>query len=797
MVSAERSRPAVASLAGGIVALLLALVSTIAQRHPGQALGPVVAITPNEVTANGFVGYVRDVELSGRGETAGVRDDEVSDVGFVHFDDGDHEPMVEGQGIGVSGDGCTAVQVDGGNGLVLRVIRRCAGTEAVVAELSRSVWEVEVSVSFDGRFAALSYGFTDFGDDVGDTAVTWLDTTTGATADMPPLGSLRPWSSEFGVDIDDSGRFVVAPISDGRTMAVATWDTATGAVTNVAPVTAGRFAGMPSISGDGAWVSFASNQPRSLGETGGGPWVYVVPRGGGAARLVSPAAGIGYFSSLSSDGTQVAFSVSNGFVPAPTTTTQPPIILLRSPTADRPTMQGTVGCPNPLFVGMFEFETRCPPARIDVAYSATPGLVGAFQTETVSRAANGAIRGAHRKPELSGNGRWVAWLSDDGDALIGADQDLAGMRHAFMRRRDPGLVVDSLAFPSISVNTTIDATTTVRNTGRTSVWIEEITPSPGVFTHVGGTCAFGMSLGPGATCTVTIRYSPGATTGPSSGTLRVGEVGYDRVFATGAVTGSAVAPPVLGQPTTTTSTTLPPRTVTTTTTTTTQPGTPTTRPGSATLSATPNPVEFGSVAVGFASDPQNVTVTNNGSAGGLIQTSLGGAHPDDYWVRTNGCSDTTLEVGGQCQIEVLLIPRGGGIRTATLTIRSGASVVNVTLSGNGTFQPRLAPMPATVTKHGISTIYGQGFPPGETFTVTVLETGLKLQGTSDATGLFRTFLPASGNLVLGAYTLHVDGVANSFGDVESTLLVALGTFRPQGEGGPAFGNSNLIVARGG
>lgn len=795
MGSAARSRPAVATLAGGSVALLLVLVGAVAPQAPSQALGPVVAITFTEVVNDGIC-CVGDVELSGRGETAGVREDEFRDVGFVNFDDGDREPMVDGQGIGVSGDGCTAVQVDDSNGLVLRVIRRCVGIEEVVAELPRSVNNVEVSVSFDGRFAALSYGFTPFGDDVGDTAVTWLDTTTGATADMPPLGGLRPWSSELGVDIDDSGRFVVAPISDGKTMVVATWDTATGGVTNVAPVSAGRYAAMPSISGDGAWVSFASNQARNLGESGGGPWVYVVARTGGTARLVSPAGGVGYFSSLSRDGTQVAYSFSDGFVPLPTTTTQP-IILLRSPAAADPERLGSSSCPNPMTAGMFQLENRCPPARIEVAFSATPGLIGSFQTEVVSRAASGAIRGTHRKPELSGNGRWVAWLSDDGDALIGAGQGLTQSDHAFMRRRDPGLVVDDLAFPSISVNTTTDATTTVRNTGRTSVWIDEITASPGVFIPVGGTCAFGMSLGPGATCTVTIRYVPGAVAGPSNGTLRVGEVGYDAVNVTGALAGSAAAPPPLGQPTTTTTTTTVPRGTVTTTTTTTQPGTPTTRPGSPTLSATPNPVEFGSVAVGFASDPQNVTVTNNGTAGGLIQTSLGGAHPDDYWVRTNGCVGTSLDVAGQCQIEVLLIPRGGGIRTATLTIRSGSSVVNVSLNGEGRFQPRLAPMPSTVTRHGISTIYGQGFPPGETFTVTVLETGLTLQGTADATGLFRTYLPASGNLVLGAYTLHVAGVPNSFGDVEAELLVALGTFRPQGSGGPAFGNSNLIVARGG
>lgn len=793
------------------IALFAAVVVVVAVGHaPGEALGPVIPITPFEVAAgSGSVGWIGDLDLSGRGETAGVRDDEVRDIGFVAFDDGDAEPMVPGRGIGVSGNGCTAVVVEDGDGFTsLRVIDRCAGSDVVVAELPFNVGEATVNVTFDGRFAELHYGM--FAGSVNINSVQRLDTATGELIPMPSPPNLPNLGGpELHSDISDDGRFVVAPVTDSQRTAVAVWDVAAGASIVVVDAAVGRWAAFPSLSGDGAWIAFASNQPRDLGEVGRGPWVYVIARATGETLRVSPAEQPAYYTSISRDGTQVAFAVSNGVIPPPTTTTTttttPPIIILAvAPQGTDPVPT----CPNPTQVGIWQLHQTCPPARIDVAFSSTPGLSGA-QTETVSLDAAGQQTGEHWHPELSGNGRWVAWISNSGNSLIGQNADLDGLQHAFMRRRDPGLVVDDLVFPPVPVNTTTDATTTVRNTGRTSVWLDEITTdTPDRFVAVGGTCALGMSLAPGTTCTVVVRFTPGPNPGPSSATLRVGETGHDPVGDLGALTGTATpidtttSSSSTTTTTTTTTTTVPDQpTVTTTTppaqaTTTTRPGTSTTSPGAPTLSATPNPVEFGSVAVGFASEPQNVTVRNDGAGGGLVQTSLGGAHPDDFWVRTNGCVGATLAIGRDCQIEVLLIPTGGGVRTATLTIAAGTSVVNVTLRGNGTFQPRLVPMPAAVTEQGISTVFGQGFPPGETFTVTVAETGLTLQGTADATGLFRAYLSTAGKLQLGNYTLRVDGVPNVFADVEANLLVQLGSFRPQGAGGPAFGNGNVIVSRG-
>ena len=278
------------------VALAALGLAVAGDRAPSQALGPVVAITPFEVdTGGGFVGWIGDLDLSGRGETAGVRDDEVSDVGYVHFVDGDTEPMVAGDGIGVSGDGCTAVVVEDGDGFAsLRVTNRCTGADAIVADLPFDVSEATVNVTFDGRFAAIHS--TGFVGDANFNSVQRLDTTTGALVQMPSTPGLPLVDApELHSDISDDGRFVVAPVTDFQRTAVAIWDVSAGTATVLVGAPLGRWAAFPSLSGDGRWLAVATNEPRGFGETGRGPWVYVVDRTSGAALRVSPAGQPAYY----------------------------------------------------------------------------------------------------------------------------------------------------------------------------------------------------------------------------------------------------------------------------------------------------------------------------------------------------------------------------------------------------------------------------------------------------------------------------------------------------------------------
>jgi hypothetical protein len=68
--------------------------------------------------------------------------------------------------------------------------------------------------------------------------------------------------------------------------------------------------------------------------------------------------------------------------------------------------------------------------------------------------------------------------------------------------------------------------------------------------------------------------------------------------------------------------------------------------------------------------------------------------------------------------------------------------------------------------------------------------------TSDAQGQFQIPLSAVPDLTLGNYILRVDPVPDVFDLVQGQLVVVLGTFEPQGPGGPVFGDS-IIVTRGG
>ena len=126
------------------VASLAITLGAVASDSHGSALGPVIAITPNEVIPNIFVGIVEDPSLSGRGEVAGIYDAEVQETSFVFLDTPGREPMIPGFGTTVSGDGCVALWVrDNGStnffdAVSVGVTNRCTGGERELARTSRN-----------------------------------------------------------------------------------------------------------------------------------------------------------------------------------------------------------------------------------------------------------------------------------------------------------------------------------------------------------------------------------------------------------------------------------------------------------------------------------------------------------------------------------------------------------------------------------------------------------------------------------------------------------------------------------
>jgi hypothetical protein len=429
-----------------------------------------------------------------------------------------------------------------------------------------------------------------------------------------------------------------------------------------------------------------------------------------------------------------------------------------------------------------------------VAYGPAAGLAS-FSVETISLAPNGAPAGGqHFSPALSGNGRWVAWLSDNAQGL-GVPGQVFG-QNTMMRRRDPALAIDPIDFGTIGANATSTIAVTVRNNGRTSVSLDSITATPGQFSvQGGGTCVGGAFLAPGATCTVNVRFAAPNNTSTTNGSITVSESGYDPISAAGRLIGRSSLTPPPSTTTTTTTTTIagqipPGPTTTTTTTSTTAP------PGSVSLTADPNPVDFGQVAVGLGSPIQTVTITNIGDGSGQLLTELGGANPDDFFVVDNGCNELVIAPGQSCTMQIMMIPLAGGHREASLILTAGGVSGDIAMFGEGHFAPILLATPAAITSDGTTTIIGRGFPPDQTFDVHVDPTNVVLTATADALGQFQIPLSAIPNLTLGNYVLRVDPLPQVFDLVQGQLVVVLGTFEPQGPGGPAFGNA-IIVTRGG
>ena len=102
----------------------------------------------------------------------------------------------------------------------------------------------------------------------------------------------------------------------------------------------------------------------------------------------------------------------------------------------------------------------------------------------------------------------------------------------------------------------------------------------------------------------------------------------------------------------------------------------------ATAVLSPTSINFGPVQAAHSSTPQNVTLSNTGSATlNITSITFTGLNPTDY-TQTNNCGTQVL-AGGNCTIAVTFKPTRTGIRKANLTVTDDAanSPQTVALSG--------------------------------------------------------------------------------------------------------------------
>jgi hypothetical protein len=200
------------------------------------------------------------------------------------------------------------------------------------------------------------------------------------------------------------------------------------------------------------------------------------------------------------------------------------------------------------------------------------------------------------------------------------------------------LAPGSLNFKLLSIGSvSAPQTVTLTNVGSTALGITSTTVS-GEFAKSASTC--GSSLGAGASCTISITFNP-TSDGNQTGALTVVDSGGSQ-FATLSGTGTP-------------------------------------------LKFTPASVNFGSVKVGTASAPKNVTVANvsSGTITFVGAFSIGGANIADF-SQTNTCG-TSLAAGKSCTVTVTFTPQATGSRSGNVTIKDtdSTSPQKITLSGTG------------------------------------------------------------------------------------------------------------------
>ncbi|HEY6770457.1 MAG TPA: choice-of-anchor D domain-containing protein, partial [Candidatus Sulfotelmatobacter sp.] len=105
------------------------------------------------------------------------------------------------------------------------------------------------------------------------------------------------------------------------------------------------------------------------------------------------------------------------------------------------------------------------------------------------------------------------------------------------------------------------------------------------------------------------------------------------------------------------------------------------------MSFSPSSLNFGTVAKGTSSPPQNITVTNLGATTVAIsKISITGARVTSF-SETNDCpiSPSTLAANGTCTISVTFTPQLKGALNADVTLldTGGGSPQNIPIAGTG------------------------------------------------------------------------------------------------------------------
>lgn len=243
----------------------------------------------------------------------------------------------------------------------------------------------------------------------------------------------------------------------------------------------------------------------------------------------------------------------------------------------------------------------------------------------------------------------------------------------------------------------------------------------------GSTCSLGASIPPGGDCTVRVTFTPSSARS-FSGTLTVGEEGFEAVSISSQLTGAG------GEPT---------------------------------LRTNPAGKDLGSVDIGQSSQEFQFDVENIS----LIPTSVAdvrvaGAHAGDFVVTSNSCPGHPLNPRATCSIGITFTPTDSGRRTALIEIGTpSGQYTTMVAAGDAQYVPELVVVGDEIEAGREFVTGGSGYPPNTAITIVFGDgAGESLTTITNAEGGFLVVVPIAANERGGDRTIVVqtpDGTAAS------------------------------------
>jgi HYDIN/CFA65/VesB-like, Ig-like domain len=190
----------------------------------------------------------------------------------------------------------------------------------------------------------------------------------------------------------------------------------------------------------------------------------------------------------------------------------------------------------------------------------------------------------------------------------------------------------------------------------------------------------------------------------------------------------------------------------------------------------PSSFEFAPTIINAGARTASIEIVNTGGSTQSVATAAF-ADPDlGFSVLATTC--TSITVGARCSLDLQFAPTTEGALATDLVVAfSSGDEIRAAVSGVGAPEPTLTVIPGVATVGQVVTVQGSGFPAGSTVSLAFGALDDERDVVVNDSGVFNLPLVVSTNTSAGPMTVTVAGQPESFGDIETEMLVTRTTRR--------------------